>query len=866
MIGKKISHYRILEKLGEGGMGVVYKAEDSKLKRMVALKFLPLYAVASKEEKSRFTHEAQAAARLNHPNICTIYEINESDEQPFIAMEFVEGQSLKEKIASGPLKMEEALHIMIQVSEGLEEAHKKGIVHRDIKSANIMISENGKVKITDFGLAKLAGRTQITKSGTTLGTVAYMSPEQARGESVGFSTDIWSLGVVFYEMLTGQLPFRGDHDQVVLFSILNEEPVPMTESLADVPPELESIVEKCLKKELSERYQNAFELRADLVGLGIDMGLLGSATLKAVAPPRYPRLHLSRKLMSVLAGTMIVLLLLLLVPTGWRATKKWLGFESVPDQKHLLVIPFTNIGGDPTNQAFSDGLVETLTSKLTQLEQFQGSLWVVPASEVRSGGIQSPSEARRAFGVNLVVTGSVQRMADRFRLTLNLVDANNLRNVKSTVIDDDISNVSILQDESVFKIAQMLDVELQPQTRRVLTAGGTTVPKAYEYYLLGRGYLQRYESLENLDTAIDLFKQAIEQDSRYALAYAGLGQAYWRKYDVSRDAQWVKHAVRNCERAVELNNLLAPVNVTLGLILTGTGRYEEAIKEFQQALTLDPVSADAYRGLAKAHEARGELKEAESTYLKAIELKPDNWAGYNDLGVFYYRYGRYDEAVTQFRRVIELIPQNARGYRNLGGIYFYMNRWEDAIQMFKRSLEIEPDYQAYSNLATLYFYQGRYADAARMYEKALEFNDRDFLVWGNLASAYYWNPAERVKAYETYKRAEELAEKKREVNPRDLDVLSDLAGYYAMTGDSARALSLLQQIVDLKPDGLKVFFRIGATYERLGRREPALQWIGKALEEGYSLAEIERAPSLRELRKDARFKLLQKRSKDQAKN
>ncbi|MFQ5865531.1 MAG: protein kinase [bacterium] len=856
MIGKTISHYQILEKLGEGGMGVVYKAEDINLKRTVALKFLPLQATGSREEKSRFVYEAQAAARLNHPNICTIYEIEESVGQSFISLEYIEGQTLKERIEAGPLRFEQALELAIQVIEGLQAAHKKGIIHRDIKSANIMLDENGKPKIMDFGLAKLAGRTQITKSGTTMGTVAYMSPEQARGQDVNHRTDIWSLGVVLYEMLTGSLPFKGDYDQAVVFSILNEDPVPMTHLLKDIPLELDRIVNKCLEKEPSKRYQTASELRDDIMSVMSDMGWLGSTTLRTMAPPHARRLRLNRKLTGIISGLMLLIVLGLLIRSDWRAVKNLLDFKGVPAQKHVLVLPFANVGDDPTNQAFSDGLVETLSSKLTQLERFQGSLWVVPASEVRRGGIESASEAQQTFGVNLVVSGSVQRIGDRFRLTLNLVDANTLRQLSSCVIDENRSNVSILQDESVIKIAEMLNVELRPETRRVLAEGGTTVPEAYEFYLQGLGYVQRYEKAENLDMAIDLFNRAIAQDSHYALAYGGLGEAYWRKYEISKDAQWVEHAVRNCERAVELNDLLAPVNVTLGLIHTGTGQYEEAIKKFQRALTLDPVSADAYRGLAKAYEAQGRLEEAELTYQKAIELKPDYWAGYNDLGVFYYRHGRYQDAIAPFRQIVELTPDNYRGYNNLGGIYYLLERWADAREMFERSFAIKESYRGCSNLGTLYYMEGRFADAARMYQKALDLNDLNYLVWGNLASAYYWTSSERAKAYDIYQRAAEMAEENRKVNPLDPEVLSHLVGYYTMLGDSVKAFQLIEKVLTIGPKSPNVMYLIGHAYEQLGERELALQWLGNALQNGHSLAEIEHEPGLRQLRSDARFEKL----------
>ncbi|RME00358.1 MAG: serine/threonine protein kinase, partial [Calditrichaeota bacterium] len=264
MIGKTISHYRILEKLGEGGMGVVYKAEDTKLKRTVALKFLSPMAVGSAEEKTRFLHEAQAAAALDDSNICSVHEIEEAEGQTFIVMAYVEGQSLKEKITAGPLKIDEAIHIAIQIAEGLQAAHEKGIVHRDVKPANVLLNEKGQVRITDFGLAKLAGRTRVTKTGTTMGTVAYMSPEQARGERVDHRTDIWSLGVVLYEMVTGQLPFQGDYEQAVVYSVINEEPEPPTALRSGVPMELERIILKTLAKNPDERYQHVGDLLTDL--------------------------------------------------------------------------------------------------------------------------------------------------------------------------------------------------------------------------------------------------------------------------------------------------------------------------------------------------------------------------------------------------------------------------------------------------------------------------------------------------------------------------------------------------------------------------------------------------------------------------
>ena len=860
MIGKTISHYKILEELGRGGMGVVYKAEDTKLKRTVALKFLPPELTRDPEAKRRFIHEAQAAAALSHPNICTVHEIDEYEGTSFIAMEYIEGQSLKEKVESGPLKVEQAVDIAIEVAEGLQEAHGKGIVHRDIKSANIMVTTKGQAKIMDFGLAKLAGRTHLTQSGTTIGTPAYMSPEQTRGEVVDHRTDIWSLGVVMYEMVTGQLPFKGEYEQAVIYSILNEDPAPICESNSDISLEFEKIVNRCLIKDSKERYQTAADLQADLKRVKRNMGSGKVVHIATIAAP-HPFSQFLRKIAVPLGGLIFALLLLLLLSPPRQVVKKWLGFEMIPAEKHLAVLPLTIVGGDLANKAFCDGLVEVLTSKLTQLEQFQGSLWVLPTSEVRKSGIVSAKEARQDFGVNLVVTGSIQREDDAVRLTLNLVDTKTLRQLRSLVIDDRMTNASILQDVVLNKLTEMLEIELQPQKIRMLTAGRTNVPRAYDYYLQGRGYLQHYEKMENIDTAIGLFEWALKEDPNYALAYAGLGEAYWRKFKASKDVQWVKAAISYCDRALKLNDQIPSVHVTLGLIHTGTGHYQEAVQDFQYALELDPVNVDAYRGMARAYETIGKLEQAEMTYQKAIQLRPRYWVNHNVLGVFYYRHGRYEDAVKQFQQVVALTPDNIKGYNNLGGLYFYLERWQEARQMFERSLTIKSNYTAYSNLGTLYFYQGCYTDAAQMYKQALELLDNDYRVWGYLAASYYWTPNERDKAQTIYQQAAYLAEQRLKVNPRDSDVLSDLAGYYGRMGNRSRALSLLEQVLILEPSNLEVMFRIADIYELLGKRELALNWIKTALQKGYSLAEIDRYPGLRKLRADERFQRLVEDSK-----
>src|SRR5262249_27366123 len=371
----------------------------------------------------------------------------------------------------------------------------------------------------------------------------------------------------------------------------------------------------------------------------------------------------------------------------------------------------TNVGHDPANEIFCDGLAETLTSKLTQLEQFQGSLWVVPTSELRTRKVTSAEGARREFGVTLAISGSSQRDGDKVRLTLNLVDARAPRQLNSAVVDDSLANLLILENWLVTKSAQMLSLELRPQMLDVLAVGRTRVSAAYDAYLQGRGALQDYSQLPRIDSAIESFNQALKYDDEYALAYAGLGEAYWRRYQFTKDSQWVGPARTNCERAAELNNQISPVYVTLGIIHDGTGEYEQALKEFRRALELDPLSASAYNGLAQAYDHMGNGVLAEITYKRAIELQPDYFASYNQLGRFYFSHGRYVDAIAPWSRVVDLTPDSYRAVNNLGLPYFRLERWADAEALFESSLKLEPNYGAYSNLGSVYFHKGRYSDA-----------------------------------------------------------------------------------------------------------------------------------------------------------
>ncbi|HMB91699.1 MAG TPA: protein kinase, partial [Rhodothermales bacterium] len=827
------------ERLGGGGMGVVYKAEDTKLGRTVALKFLPPHLSANPNAKERFIHEAKAASALDHPNIGTIHEIGETEDgRLYIAMAYYGGETLKKKIERGPLPVAEVTNYALQMARGMEKAHQAGIIHRDIKPANVLVTEDGLVKIVDFGLAKMAD-LQLTTTGTRMGTVAYMSPEQARGEGVGQQTDVWALGVVLYELLTGERPFKGDYPEAIVYSVLNEDATPLTALNPNVPPDLEHVVGLCMEKSKDLRYPSMADLLADLEVWAQEKDV--------------PRPSSVRPVLIVGMSVLATLLVLLAIAPIRQEIVKALRLSGLPRQVHLAVLPLMQADADSVDQDFTNGLVETLARKLKQVEQ-SDQFWIESTEEIRKRAITNSTEAWETFGVNLALIVETERSEDTVRIALTLVDALTQRPIKDAEVIRPVAKLATLSDNLVSELANMLEIDLPPSTRSLLTTGGTATPEAVDFYTRGLGNLQGYQEAKNIDTAIHLFEQAIRRDSSYALAYAGLGEAYLRKFEATKDIQWADQAERYCERALELEDLISPtVYLTLGFINIGRGLPGFAKGAFELALAKEPTSADAYLGLAKAFEALNRIDDAEEAYRRAIELKPDYWAGYNALGVFYAKQQHYEDAIEPFQQVIDLTPLNARGHRNLAAVYFYLNRNQEAYERLEIALEVEPDYAGYYNLANLYFYDASYRQAAETYRKALELQDTDYKVWGALAEAYYWINAGHDKIFDAYERAASLAEEQRKRNPRDQAIYPNLAGYHAMLGDSSKALALLHDVEMLHPLNGEILFQIGVVYEQLNKRDLALQWIDRAINKGYSLVEINRFPGLAELRADKRF-------------
>ena len=704
-----VGHYQILCKVGAGGMGVVFKAFDTHLQRTVALKFLTPDP-SSPTDREILLREARAASTLDHKNIASVHAVEETEDgRLFIVMTYYEGQSLATRMNASRISTAEVVDIVHQIAEGLAHAHLHNLVHRDIKPSNVILTAEGEAKIVDFGLARFVSPAAPTQTLTFAGTLCYMSPEQVSGMAVDARTDIWSLGVIAYQLLAQRLPFPDDNPAATVNGILHSSPA----KLDGAPVELQRMVQRALAKRLPDRYQSCAEMLRDLEATGIS---------------EHRTANSSRAMDSQ-------------------------GFAPVAS----------------SSRAFS-----------LQALPIRHRWIVIAAFALLAGSVIIP-----------------------FR--------NRLLPVKN----------------------------IQP----------AVPPAAYESYLQGRKYLERYDKPGYLDAAIGMFENTSKTDPKFALAFAALGEAYWEKYMLTDDPQWVQIASAACQRAAQLNNHLPAVYVTLGRIHSGTGLHDLAIQEFQRAQELDHNNPDALLGLAALYARMGRNQEAEDSYKRATAIRPEYWEGHYRLGGFYYKQGRFAEASTHFRRVIELLPDHAAAHTSLGTTLISLGKTDEAEAEFRKALALAPDYVATSNLAVVYYDHKRFAEAAVMIEKALQINDKDYRLWNNLAVTYEWlgrQDKARHAFHQELLRLEQIVP----LRPYDAEVQANLAVLYAQLHLRAKALTHLEAALAISPDEAEVLGRAGEAYENLGERARGIDYFQRALRKGWVLEDLESNPDLRSLLSD----------------
>jgi len=887
MIDKTILHYKISRKLGEGGMGIVYQAEDSRLKRDVAIKFLPGHVAGNSEERERFKIEAQAAAALNHPNITHIYAIEETDEQIFIVMEYINGEELKKLIKNQPdkfLPLPEFLTYAVQIAQGLQAAHKNHIVHRDIKSANIMLTSDGLIKVMDFGLAKVRGGSQVTKAGTTLGTAAYMSPEQARGEDVDHRSDLWSFGVVMYEMLSGSIPFHGDYEAAVTYAIIHDEPVSLKRHRPDLPAALISVIDKCLEKEPSRRMNSASEIldalqnfkSTDQVSAHAQDLVRGVNTIPGVKDKDKMQTgtiasSVKNWKKTIYAAALVIFAASIVSFFIFKESSLTDARGEPPVKKKLVVLPFINLGSSDQDY-FSEGITGEITSRLSGL----ANLGVIARSSAMhyKDSEKSLDQIGRELGVDYVLEGTIQweNHSDgsrRVRINPELIKIDDATQIWSDPYEVDFSSAFQIQSDIARQVASALDIKLRNSEDKILTEHFTENPDAFDYYLKGMRYASTGYDERDFRVAEEMFEKAVELDPAFVAAFAQLANVqidiYWFHYEHS--AEQVERARRNLERAMAINPNLSIVHTAKGWFeYHALLNYENALKEFDRALELQPNNTDAYQGIAAVLRRQGKFEPAAEHFIKALEIDPRSSSANDQTAETYMLLRRFKEALGYIEKAISLNPDVIGAYRVKSDLYL---AWVGDTQKAREVLSEAWDKKIGNNDPYLIQNMVRIELMERNLQAALT-QIRRFAVYDD---QFYYLPqsmqialteyvlGKKEKAQPYFRQAQTLLEEKLRSAPDEPRFNSALGLAYAGLGETEKAIQAGKRGLEIMPVSREAWrgairiLDLATVYTMVGEYDSALDQIELllAMPSNLTVALLEKEPVWDPLRGNPRF-------------
>ena len=835
MIGTTIGPYRVLRELGQGGMGTVVLAEDTRLGRHVALKTVSGAQAGTAGGRAQLLDEARAAAALTHPAIAAVHDVIEHDGNIAIVFELVEGETLAARLAKGPLPEALAVTIAVQIADALAVAHGARVLHRDLKPSNIMLAPGGVVKILDFGIARfrpVGHQAPAGKDGDEgfMGTPGYVAPEQWTGKAVDERADLYALGVVLFEMLTGKRPFPEREPFTLALAAIDRIARRVSSLRPGVSPALDKLVARLLAADPALRPPRARVVADELRTL-----------LAPPAPPPPPPWKLW-------VGAAV-----LVVAASGGALWWWLRPVRLDVRNPVIaVLPLANETGDASSDYLAAGVADSLVTSLTSFPSVT-TLSRAAVADARAR-YSTPSAIARDLGATLLVDGAVQRQEEKLSITISLVWPDG-RIAWREAAEGPARDVFAIQARLASALVSALSVQMSADDEARLETPPTSNANALDAYWRGRALLERRDTPGNLQLAEVAFKEALRLDARFVDAHVALSETYWELYNTTRDRRWVPQAQQESATVLALAPDVAAVRLALGITLTNSGRYGEAVQELQRALAIRPNDDEARRYLGKALAALDRTDEAVAEWRKALTLRPNNWQALSDMGRALFAKGRLVEAEAAYRQLIERNPDNVIGHQGLGTVLHRLKRIPEALASYERATAITPASQTLSNMGTLYYERREYGKAVEAYRRAIALRPNSAPTHRNLGDLLT-QLGRKDEALASYQRAVELAEAAREVNPADAQNLAELAVYTVKTGRAPAALAYAAEATRLTPEAPAVWWLASHVYALAGRPEPALDALRRALAMGRSKADAREAQELASLRSHPAFQRL----------